>query len=423
MRALGRHVLVELFGCKPNLLNDVVYIKKSMEQAARKAAATIINSTFHHFTPYGVSGVVVIQESHLAIHTWPEYGFAAVDVFTCGDSVDPWQAYKVLEVAFEANHGAAIEMGRGQQALLGPPNETMAWPKGTKTTPKQSDRDSIWFTELHDNIAVSIRHAGDKVFEKQTRYQNIEVYDTHQFGRMLTLDGVITCTETDEVAYHEMAAHVPMFTSNAINRILVIGGGDGGVARELLRHQQLERVVIVEIDQAVVEAAKAFMPGLSAGLNDPRVELVIANGVEYVKKQPAGVFDLVIIDADIIDMEADEITLFQHVHRLLTAQGILVTRTGTPGFDKSRFAGNYKSLHACFGVSRVFCYLVHVSTYPTGLWSFSFCAKGNINPRKSLFAEKAATFAEAHKLSYYNAEVHQSAFALPNYIKRFLNDL
>ena len=90
MRALGRHILVEFFGCEPQVMNDVAKIETAMVDAAAKAGATVINSTFHHFSPYGVSGVVVIQESHLAIHTWPEYGYAAVDLFTCGDSVDPW---------------------------------------------------------------------------------------------------------------------------------------------------------------------------------------------------------------------------------------------------------------------------------------------------------------------------------------------
>ena len=114
MSALGRHILVEFFGCNPEIMNDVITIETSMVEAAREATATVINSTFHHFSPYGVSGVVVIQESHLAIHTWPEFGYAAVDVFTCGDSVDPWVCYDFLLKAFEAKNGSAMELKRGQ---------------------------------------------------------------------------------------------------------------------------------------------------------------------------------------------------------------------------------------------------------------------------------------------------------------------
>ncbi|PSR05502.1 MAG: spermidine synthase, partial [Bacteroidetes bacterium SW_11_45_7] len=118
MNSLGRHILVEYFGCSEELMMDTQHIEKSMVEASREAGATVINSTFHHFSPFGVSGVVVIQESHLAIHTWPEFGYAAVDLFTCGDSVNPWIAYTYLKNAFEADHGSALEMNRGSKDLL-----------------------------------------------------------------------------------------------------------------------------------------------------------------------------------------------------------------------------------------------------------------------------------------------------------------
>ena len=118
MNSLGRHILVEFFGCKPEIMNDVAGIEKSMVDAASTAGATVINSTFHHFSPYGVSGVVVIQESHLAIHSWPEYGYAAVDLFTCGEAVDPWISFEYLKEKFEAQNYSAIELRRGSRALL-----------------------------------------------------------------------------------------------------------------------------------------------------------------------------------------------------------------------------------------------------------------------------------------------------------------
>src|SRR6476620_3845136 len=118
MKALGRHILVEFLNCNADVMNDVTAVENAMVEAAQIAGATVINSTFHHFSPYGVSGVVVIQESHLAIHTWPEYGYAAVDLFTCGDSVDPWVSYKYLEEAFKASHGSSMECRRGQMGLL-----------------------------------------------------------------------------------------------------------------------------------------------------------------------------------------------------------------------------------------------------------------------------------------------------------------
>ena len=113
MRVLGQHILAELYGCNSTILNDVDLIKQYMEEAALKSNATIVNSAFHHFSPYGVSGVVVIAESHLAIHTWPEYNYAAVDIFTCGTSVDPWKAFEVLKERLQATESVTKEMKRG----------------------------------------------------------------------------------------------------------------------------------------------------------------------------------------------------------------------------------------------------------------------------------------------------------------------
>ena len=114
MKALGKHILVEFYGCNRNVLNGVNIIKKIMTQAAIISGATIVDSVFHLFSPHGVSGVIVIAESHLTIHTWPEYGYAAVDLFTCGDDVDPWKAYEYLRKELKARNSTQIELKRGQ---------------------------------------------------------------------------------------------------------------------------------------------------------------------------------------------------------------------------------------------------------------------------------------------------------------------
>ncbi|MGL4394066.1 MAG: adenosylmethionine decarboxylase [Brevinema sp.] len=113
LETLGRHILIEFYNCNEDILKDPQLIQKYMDQAAREANATIVDSVFHHFNPYGVSGAVIISESHLAIHTWPEFGYAAVDVFTCGDTINPWTAFNFLEKAFEATRSESIEVPRG----------------------------------------------------------------------------------------------------------------------------------------------------------------------------------------------------------------------------------------------------------------------------------------------------------------------
>lgn len=118
MDALGRHILVDLYACSAALLNDVAYIEANMKKAAQAAGATIVDSTFHHFSPHGVTGVLAIKESHLAIHTWPEHGFAAIDLFTCGQGIDPWKAYAILKEALQATHSTTSEIHRGQPRIL-----------------------------------------------------------------------------------------------------------------------------------------------------------------------------------------------------------------------------------------------------------------------------------------------------------------
>ncbi|MGL5232918.1 MAG: adenosylmethionine decarboxylase [Fusobacteriaceae bacterium] len=113
LETLGRHILVEFYNCNEDIMRDPVLVEKFMNEAARRADATIVNSVFHHFNPYGVSGAVIISESHLAIHTWPEYGYAAVDVFTCGDKINPWVAFDYLETVFEADRSESFEIPRG----------------------------------------------------------------------------------------------------------------------------------------------------------------------------------------------------------------------------------------------------------------------------------------------------------------------
>ena len=118
MNSLGRHILVEFYGCSQEILGDASRLEKLVVKAAKDAGATVLNSTFHQFSPVGTSGVVVIQESHLAIHTWPEYGFAAVDLFTCGQGINPWKAYAVLKEALQATHSTTSEIHRGQPRIL-----------------------------------------------------------------------------------------------------------------------------------------------------------------------------------------------------------------------------------------------------------------------------------------------------------------
>ncbi len=423
MDALGRHILVELYGCPPDALNDVATIEQSMVRAAREAGATIINTTFHHFSPYGVSGTVVIQESHLAIHTWPEYRFAAVDFFTCGGELDPWISYASLKESLQADHGTTQEMQRGRLDLL---QKMATGSRLPDSPPKKQDVPrqfrNIWFTDKEDDIALSLRHAG-AVYQTQSPFQKVEIFDTYGYGKMLVLDGAVTCTEKDEYIYHEMIVHVPTLTHPGPERALIVGGGDGGAARELLKHDGLDEVILVEIDKAVVEASKQHLPTLSPAFNDPRLSLIIQDGTTYIRDCPDAAFDLIIVDAAHPAGPAEGLfseAFYTQVHRCLKADGIMAAQTEPPALYSRTFKEIYQHQRRIFGKNRVHCYLAFIPTYTTGMLSFSYASKGDLHPLENFAPEKSRAFAEHHRLQYYNDEVHRAAFALPTFLKNLL---
>ncbi|MEO1590327.1 MAG: polyamine aminopropyltransferase [Cyanobacteria bacterium J06632_22] len=427
MKSLGRHILVEFHGCSAEVLNDVPRIESSMVNAAKESGATIISSVFHHFSPFGVSGVVVIQESHLAIHTWPEYRYAAVDLFTCGDSVSPWVSYELLKEAFEAHHGSAVEINRGQLELLEKTDIDLGELRDQATqklnTPKYSR--SVWFTDRDEDTALSIRHKGNSLFKEKSPYQLVEIFDTFKYGKMLTVDKMVMCTERDETAYHEMIIHVPMVINPQVKNVLVIGGGDGGSVREILRHETVESVTMVEIDEAVVRASKEFLPTLSTAFGHPKLNLIIDDGIRYLQDAAADSFDLIVIDSSDPVGPSEGLfseSFYRNVYRCLKPGGVMTAQSESPHFNRGAFVDLNRCLRRIFTPDAVFSYLAFIPTYPTGMWSFAYCTKAGQHPVNDLNEARAVKIAEAFDLQYYNSGIHRAAFCLPTFVANLLKD-
>ncbi|HEC89960.1 MAG: spermidine synthase [Thermoplasmata archaeon] len=422
MEALGRHLIVEFYNCSPEKIDDVIGIEKSMVTAAKKAGATVINSTFHHFSPFGVSGVVVIEESHLSIHTWPEYRFASIDLFTCGDEIDPWVSFDYLKEEFAAEYFSTMELQRGQLHHLKKIEVKAPLSRGLQDKKVKYNR-NIWFTERDDNVALSLRHTGDRLFSKQTPYQKVEILDTYAYGKVLTLDGMIMTTEKDEYAYHEMIAHVPLLTHPTPEKVLIIGGGDGGAAREVLRHENVKSVDLVEIDEVVIEASRKYLPTIASAFGNPRLNVHIKDGIEYVKQLRDETYDVVIIDSTDPVGPAEGLfkpDFYREVYRSLKPDGIMVTQSESPTFNPPVFQEIYRTYREIFGLNNVYCYLAFIPTYPSGMWSFSYCSKGSVHPLNDLDDEKAARFTNSHPLKYYHPDMHRAAFVLPTFVKELL---
>ena len=431
MKALGRHILVEFLNCKADVLNDVAAIENAMVEAAQIAGATVINSTFHHFSPYGVSGVVVIQESHLAIHTWPEYRYAAVDLFTCGDSVDPWVSFEHLKKAFDASY-SALEMNRGSTHIL---------KKGDKVQVKPNDAENydpnkgykinrnVWFTDKDDNQALSLRYTGEVLFDERNEFQRVRILDSISYGKMLAIDDMVMCTERDEYHYHEMITHPALqafesASGRPAQNILVIGGGDGGTVREICKYPSMNQVTMVEIDEAVVRACKMHLPNIAAEFGNPKLNLIIGDGIKFIAEAKADSYDVIIVDGSDPAGPAEGLftkEFYTNCKNALKQNGILVTQGESPMFHSETFVELNKCLKQVFSPNQVHTMLFHATTYPSGMWSLQMAVKGQYHPVKDFKYEQAQRFAQTKDLRYYNADLHSAAFALPTFVQKMLN--
>jgi spermidine synthase len=422
--ALGNHILVEFMNCEPHIMNDVAAIERDMVGAAQKAGATVINSTFHHFSPYGVSGVVVIQESHLAIHTWPEYGYAAVDLFTCGE-MDAWISFDFLKECFGAKSYSAIEMKRGSVNLLTRNNfdiSTMRQKAAEWRNPEFYTR-NVWFTDKDADQALSLRFTGEVFFDVQSPFQRVRILESYKYGKMLALDDMVMTTEADEFHYHEMISHPAMFTLENAKNILVIGGGDGGTVREILRHEGVEKVTMVEIDGAVIDSCKEFLPGIAAAFDDPKLELIVDDGIAFLKNAVANSYDLIIVDGSDPVGPAEglfSVEFYTNCYNALKDTGLLVAQGESPKFNEKAFTELNYTLQGIFGKDKAPVSLFFVPTYPTGMWSFQYGIKGDLNPKKISNIEKIEEFVDTKGLRYYNEEVHIGSFATPNFVKSLI---
>ncbi len=275
----------------------------------------------------------------------------------------------------------------------------------------------VWFREVHkDGIAVGVRVTGYP-YTAQTPFQRIDIIDTALLGKTLLLDGVFMLTDKDEFIYHDMLVHIPMFTHPEPRSVLIVGGGDGGSVREVVRHPSVERIEMVELDRMVVEACKTHFPALTCALDDPRLTIHYADGIEFVKGRHEE-YDVILVDST--DPIGPAIGLFSEsfyadCHRALKPGGVLTAQIGSPFFDAPEIKQILGNMAASFPIALP--YTASVPTYPGGYWCFGIGSKGP-DPRKAPPRERYE--AAAGKFLYYNPEIHEASFVLPNYFREAL---
>ncbi len=279
--------------------------------------------------------------------------------------------------------------------------------------------DAEWLTEVFENkTAFSVRYVR-KLFDEKSRFQHVQIFETEAMGRALILNGCFMLTEKDAWVYHEMLVHPAMQVVKNPRKILIIGGGDGGAVSQVVRYPQAESIVLCEIDSVVVESSRRYLPEISAGLEDPRVDILLEDGAVFVSNHPDA-FDLVFVDSTDPVGPAEilfQVPFYQSVKKSLRKGGVAVFQTESPLFMRDVFVEAVSKLRIVFGSDATFPYFATVPCYPGGLWSFTFCSVSH-NPVREAPDRLHDSLRE--QLQYYNEETHRGAFARPIFVQKAL---
>jgi spermidine synthase len=276
----------------------------------------------------------------------------------------------------------------------------------------------LWLKEMQlegEGIAMTYK-IKETLVRKKTKYQDLAIVDAEVFGRMLVLDGIVQTTIKDEFVYHEMISHIPLFTHPNPKKVLVVGGGDGGAIREILKHKSVEKAVLCEIDGDVIEECKKYLPEISCALNDPRCEVVVGDGIKYVKEHK-NEFDVIIVDSTDPFSIAEGLfggNFYKDIYEALTEDGIFVAQTETPFFLPDTVKKVYSDAKAIFPVTRLF--MAAIPTYPGGYWSFT------VGSKKYDPSQVDITKIPEMDTKYYTPEIHKACFVLPKYVKDVIGE-
>lgn len=279
----------------------------------------------------------------------------------------------------------------------------------------------LWYSEKHtEHVKLSIK-VNEQLHSEESEFQRIDVFDSLEFGRFLTLDGYMMLTERDEFIYHEMITHVSMAVHTKAKKILVIGAGDGGVIRELTKYAHIEHIDLVEIDERVVEVCKEYLPQTACRFHDPRVHIHYQDGLKFVRKCE-NQYDIIIVDStDPFGPGEGLFTkeFYGNCYKALKEDGIMVNQHESPFYTEDAIAMKraHNRIVKSFPISRV--YQVHIPTYPSGHWLFGFASK-KYHPIKDM---KIQLWKDMNiQTRYYNTNLHKGAFYLPTYVEEMLKE-
>ena len=416
----GLHLTGDLFDCSCSaaLLTDLETLSKACRDATNESKLTIVDQAWHRFPEWngeagGITGTLLLAESHLAIHTWPERRGVTLDVYVCNFTDDNTgmaeQLFETLMLAFRPKNHVVNRITRGDLAA------------GTAGDPavasSPAEKDDLIFDWLNTHSGYGTT-ATKTLAQIQSPYQKVEVYETQQFGKLFRLDGRMMTSEADEFFYHECMTHQAALVHPNPESILIIGGGDGGSSEELLKHPSVKRIVMAELDPVVIDVSKKWLRAIHKGaFDDPRLEVSVGDGFEFVKST-AERFDMIVLDLTDPDTPAFHLyseQFFKMCQRILRPGGMLTLHLGSPVYQAETVRKNAANLR------KVFRHVAPMSLFVPlygSLWCLAV-ASDTIDPRATAADVIAQRISERRvgDLRYYHPDLHSALFALPVFVQ------
>ncbi len=413
----GLHLTADLFkcACSPDLLTDRGALQATCIRLVKLAGLTVVGDDFHQFSDVagdasGVTGLVLLAESHLAVHTWPELNAVTLDVYVCNFREDNTVKAQALTDALVA--------------LFAPERSTRnSLQRGVPTAPDSPNAHDLTLEWLTPDIVHGFASRRPPAIT-QSEFQRIAWHDTRSLGRALSLDGAFMLSEGDEFIYHECMVHVPALAHAAPRYAFVMGGGDGCTARELLKYPSIERIVVAELDPDVIASCREQFANVNRGaLDDARVKIVIGDALQTLTDQ-AEKFDLIVMDlTDPGDTAADSPAnalyskaCFELIRSRLSTDGLVTAHIGSPFYHPERFSKTLADLRSVF--PHVAAFKAFMPIYGAE-WGMA-CASRQPDPRTISEAEVSQRLIarDITDLRFYTPRVHASLFAWPAYAEK-----
>ena len=281
------------------------------------------------------------------------------------------------------------------------------------TRPKRFN--DLWLTEYStDNLILSLK-IKEYLHAERTQYQELLIADTYEYGRAMMLDGAFQLTEKDEFCYSEMMAHVPLCAHKNPEKVLIIGGGDGAIMREVLKHDCVKKCTLIDIDERVIECSKKYLPFAGCAFEDSRSDVKCMDAMKFIRETPEK-FDVVIIDStDPVDFAAGlfQSSFYDDVKRVMTSDALMSELTESPFTDQDLMQQALREMRKIFPLVKL--YWGVVPTYPSGMWTYGLASMNNNN-------DPANPLRSVNNTRYYTSEIHKSSFILPPFLEELTRE-